>query len=149
MKKYSGWIMVTVLLALTSGTVYGRDVYREDIPDETFGQFLFGTFDQDKNGVLSDTECAAVTEIIVDDYGVIKSIEGFCTVILSPHDSQGMPGKISCKHAGKCAASQHTSQINFLFLQGYSGRTIETYRSYAACTASIAFAIPMPSTVAT
>ena len=81
-KRLINWGMVIAIVILTSSTAYGRDIYREDIPDEIFRNYLFAAFDSNADGWLSDEERAQVTEIIVDDYGVIESVEG---IALFPH----------------------------------------------------------------
>ena len=76
MKKNRLLIPLGIATMVFAGTAYGMDIYKSDIPDETFRQYLFASFDQNNDGVLSDAERNDVTEIIVDDYGVIQSVRG-------------------------------------------------------------------------
>ena len=76
MKKRITILTMLSTIILTSGIAAGQTVYPLDIPDVTFRTYLFNSFDKNGDAVLSDGECDEVTEIVVDDFGDIKSVEG-------------------------------------------------------------------------
>ena len=61
-------------------------------PDQNFRNFIFANYDSNHNGVLTETECNAVTEIIADNVGAgsVEGIDVFPNLVTFMCDGNGL-----------------------------------------------------------
>ncbi len=116
---YSSQVMIVTLSDLVvdpkldSGDI---EINAENFPDDTFRTYVSSNFDTDSDGVLTDSEISAVTDISVSSYGIssLKGIEFFTALTSLNCDSNQLTALDLSSNTALTSLSCNDNQLTAL-----------------------------------